>query len=359
MAGTPGPDLNLSEDEQVEAELKRLKEQSPDAASESSDAGVAEAEKPAAEAKAESPAPEPKRAERTPEEEMREGTLRRLLREERRRREQLEREAAARQSPAAEQKPADKPKEPTWEEDPAEYLRRQDEANKAEIRRLREELTQRDQVFQQQSVLQAAQRAEDEFRRTHPDYQSALDHLQSVVEKEWERSGLATAHLNQLREAVRRGRLGEIQFKPYAEKLDEVSRWEDVQTEADKQDRDPEDIALWKIARDTYIDSERQKIITGAQASRRNVAEIVYEMAQDRGYKASNGAAALAADTGEAARQKVLQAQRVGEAANSLSESGSGETPSGPRVIRNRQDILSLDDASLDQLIESGRFREI
>lgn len=351
----------IDEQAAIEAELKRLKQDAPPEPPEGTDTGIPpiateEEKKPLVEVKPESeeppkpeePKPPPKpEPEKTPEERAREGTLRRLLRERDREIAELRRQV----SPPAEEKKDDKPKAPTYEDDPAEYLKGRLDAQAQEIERLRGEK-------QQQDALALIRQQEADFERQHPDYKDALKHLEEREVRLWEKSGFANAQVGQLKEAVRQARNGNQQLKPYADHLDKVSQREDVVALAEKEGREPEDVAAWVIARDTYMVGRRQQVWEGAQALGRNAAEIAYELATDSGYHPVEQG--KPADTGEAARQRVLQAKQISEASRSLSESATGESGGeGPRVIRNRSQVLQLNDDELDALIASDKFREL
>jgi hypothetical protein len=363
MATTP-PNLDqIDDDAQIEAELQRLKseQQEPPKVPDEADTGIPPAEpepppkvivepegaKPAEPTPAK-PAEKPK--EPTPAEQQAWGTLKRQLREKDRELAELRRQMQ--QPPPAEPKPPEKPREPTYEDDPAEYLKRRIEAQEAEIRGLRIQREQND-------AINAVRQAEVEFERTHGDYREALKHLEETEVNEWEKSGAAQFQVGQLKQAVEAGRGGNRQLKPYADQVDAISRRDDVQTMAEQQNREPEDVAMWLIARDTYMSGRRQQVWQGAQALGRNPAEIAYELAQGRGYQPKT-AQATQKDTASAARQRVLQAKEISAATRSLSDSSTADGGSpGPKVIRNRNDVLNLDDDALDALIESGRFREL
>jgi hypothetical protein len=357
---------DINDSAAVEAEMRRLRESAPPEPPEGTpDIGPEtapetppvvkvepETEKPPAET-----APEPKvesKPEPTPEERQKEGTLQRLLRAERKRREDLERQLAAKETPPA---PVEKPKEPTYEDDPAEYLNRGLEAANAQISRLQQEIAQRDQ-------LSAIERAEANFERQHPDYRDATQYLTDLTVRQWRKSGLARVETRQLSEAVAKGRQGDPNFRPYAQHIDALAQNDAVIQAADKEGRDPEDIAIEWTARDSYVTRERQKIFAGAAAEGRTIPEVAYEVAIESGYqpkaKASTESPQKQSPTVDnGARQRVLQAKEIGESASSLSEANTGGTAPGPRIIRNRQDIIALDDDALDVLINSGDYKKI
>lgn len=344
----------LDEQAQVEAELRRLKEsqETPPEPPEGTDTGLPPvqppADKPLIEVKPEeqapveekkeegtAPAPEKKHAERTPEEQAREGTLRRLLREK-------ERELAALRAERnkTEEKPPEKPKEPTYEEDPAEYLKRRIDAVDQENRQLREQL-------QQREVRDSAQRAEDSFMRDHPDYPEARDYLLQNETQEWELSGLANVQQQQLRGAIELARQGDARYRGYLDHISRIASNPEIEEAAERNNRTAEEEAIYRTARDTYINSRAQNLSP----------EGIYGIAQRRGYRPKT--AEPPKDAGESARERVLRAKQISDASRSLSEVSSGESGEGPKIIRNRNQVLNLNDDELDALITSNRFREL
>ena len=127
---------------------------------------------------------------------------------------------------------------------------------------------------------------------------------------------------------------------------------------AEKENIDPEEAAAFVIARDTWLTNRRDLLAAGARAQGKSVAEIAYEEAVDRGWN-SNPPDPKASAAEQAARQRVQQAKEVAAATHSLSDSATAEAAPEVRVLKNRQQILDLDDATLDNLIASGRYREL
>jgi hypothetical protein len=357
---------DINDSAAVEAEMRRLRESAPQEPPEGTpDIGPEtapetppvvkvepETEAPPVDAVPE-PKPEPK-VEPTPEERQKEGTLQRLLRAEKKRREELERLLAAKETPAV---PVERPKEPTYEDDPAEYLKRRTESQEQEIQRLRQEVLAREQQS-------AVERAEANFERQHPDYRDATQYLTDLTVRQWRKSGLARVETRQLAEAVAKGRQGDANFRAYAQHIDALARNDAVIQAADKDGRDPEDVAIEWTARDSYVTRERQKIFAGAAAEGRTVPEVAYEVALESGYQPKAKASTESpqkqspiADNG--ARQRVLQAKEISESASSLSDANTGGTAPGPRIIRNRQDIIALDDNALDVLINSEDYKKL
>lgn len=342
---------NITEQAAVEAELRRLKEQQtpPPTPPEGTETGIPPAEKAEekplvevmpegegkpVETKPETPPP-PAKKEPTPEE-VREGILRRQLREANR---ELERLRAAQKPEPASQ---DKPKTPTVDEDPVANFDTRISVLDQEIQRLRAE------SLQDKAQLQA-QQVESEFARSKPDYFEARKHLLDSETKEWELSGLSSVHQTQLAEAVRLGRAGDSRFSAYTAEVDRVSNLRELQDEAEAAGRTPEEQAIYRVARDTYI-SQRGQGLTP---------EKIYAMAEHRGYRAKAQELPQRQESGDEARRRVLQAQNISEAGNSLSESSTGEAAPGPRVVRKNADIIGADDSTLDAFIATGKWREM
>lgn len=354
MADTPN--LDIDDQASLEAELARLKagQQQPPVPPADADTGIPPAEVAPAEPVPYDAAPP---VEAKPDDEARRkaedawAQMRRELRESRKRNDDMERQLREVREAQNKPQPVEQPKEPTIEENPVDYFQRRDMQREQEIVALRQRMEQRDSYFQDQQQ-------ETQFIQQHPDYMDARNFLEKHVEQEWEESGKATLHVNNLREMVRRGRAGDAQYKVTAEHVDRVAGLREIQNLADKENRGPDDVAMWKVARDTYIGQQHAEERAAAIAAGRTVADNLYRRAQRAGYKApaANG---NSAETGEQARQRVLQSQKVAEAANSLSESGSTGDVEGKRLIKSRQDVMNMDDAELDALIASGKWREL
>jgi hypothetical protein len=160
---------------------------------------------------------------------------------------------------------------PTYEDDPAEYLKRRNEALEQQIGGLQQQLAQQQQHDQ-------LRRTEDDFARGHPDYFKARDYLINDEVDEWQASGRAELHANQIKAAARHN-------SNLRQALDGLVDQPDIQQSADKQHRQVEDVAAWLLARDNYLNGRQLELGAGAQRTRRNVAEVVYQLAQRRGFK--------------------------------------------------------------------------
>jgi hypothetical protein len=256
----------------------------------------------------------------------------------------------------AREKPPEKPAgPPAFDDDPALNLKARADALEGEVVRLRAE----NQQKQQDDAVRAQ---EAEFSVVKPDYKQALAYLETTEVNEWQESGAATAYVRQLQSAVAAGRRGDTAFKGYADHVDKVAAQPHVQQMAAKDGRDPDDVAMFLVARDTYLTSRRQLVRQGAEATGRNPAEIAYKLAEKRGYKPTapvTEPAKPAQESPEAARQRVLAQKEITAATNSLSESATVVAGPERHVLRNRNDVLNLDEASLDALIESGQYRNL
>ncbi len=247
---------------------------------------------------------------------------------------------------------AEPEKSVTFEEEPEAYLKGQLERNRQELDRLRME----HQALQERSEIE---RQEKEFERDHPFYRQALNALVTNEVERWQKSGLAAAHQENVRRMVELGGRGDQSFAAWKGHIDTLAQRPDVIELADKENKSPEDVAVFLTARDLYLDARRREVVEGARAAKRNVAETVYALAEYIGYRPPSGTPEKVQEQNvQASREKVLQAQRVAEAANSLSEV-SGTGGAGPRVIRKREDILGLSDDELDRLIESRAYEQL
>lgn len=260
---------------------------------------------------------------------------------------------APRQQAAAVGAPAAK----GYDDDPAEYL-------KARTNQLESQLAQLQTETQQRERLNQIRAQESEFERAKPDYRKALSYLEGKEIEDWQRSGLGAVGVRQLGELVQRGRSGDPQYKAYADHVDNVASRPEVLEEAAKRNQDPEDVAMFFVARDDYLTSRRSLVWRGAEATGRSVAEIAYDLALARGYTPEAAAQAAqqqekAAEAPDKARERVLQQREISEATNSLSESSSASTGPQPRALRSRNEIINLADEDLDALITSGQYRNI
>jgi len=229
--------------------------------------------------------------------------------------------------------------EPTFEDNPAEVLRRETEALKAEQAALKAKMARDEQ-------LNNIRMQEATFTAEKPDYPKALQYLVQSEIGEWQRSGLADVHT------------GEVLSSPqYRASVNEIAGRPEVAEMAEKEGRTADEMAASLIARDIYLTNRQVQLDAAAKRRGRNIASVVYELAEGRGYKNGTPQAKPPAEE-EAARQRVLQAKRVAEAANSLSEH-STESPEGARVLRSRADVLNLSDEQLDALIAGGQFRQL
>lgn len=334
---------------EIQEQLAKLKQQQgPATPPEGIDDVVPGAEPAEAEVKVEEPEKkeEPVKAAPT-EQEMREGTLRRLLREKERELEALR---------ASQQKPVERPaenKQPTFDDDPAEYLRRTTETTAERLARLEAEA-------QQARLLDGIRSQESAFEQQNPDYRQAVAHLEQSEVKEWEASGIAAAQINQLKNVVNAGRAGNQQAKPYADFIEQAKRRADIIEHADKTNQAVEDVAMYVAARDTWLQNRRAQLYQAAEATGRPVPQIAYELAKGRGWLGTKQETPAQPNPAaeQQARDRVLRAKEVSNAANSLSET-NGDSPRERMVIKSRAQLLNMDDASLDEIIASGAYKNL
>lgn len=301
-----------------------------------------EPEAPAAETK---PEPEQKAAEPREETEKKpkgEGYAWRRLRQlEREMREREAREAKEREArEAAERAKAAEIKEPAEEEllDPIEKAQR----DAAEARRLAEEAKQRaeeaerraNERLQQESLINQIVREEAEFKAKHPDYEQALKFLADSRIEEFDLMGKLDADA-----------------ELWLDKHPDV-----VERHAVESGRNPEDYADIKAAaRDIVtriaIEQEKQALIAYARRQNRSVPQVAYELAKKRGFVAPQPEAPPA----PTAKEKVQKAKEAEERrkpfTQNLSAVHTRQSPA-PKPVTKRSELLAMDDADLDKLIE-------
>ena len=249
--------------------------------------------------------------------------------------------------PPVEQETLAKPQGPTYEDDPAEYL-------KQRTAQLETELMQQRQESQRQAQQAAIRDQEAAYEREHPDYKQAIKHLEENELNEWELARSAR-ETRQMRALVDEGKRNP-QFRHITNHVNMVAARDDIRAEAEKNGRDPEDYAAYLVARDTYIQNQRYGLWAEAEARGKTVPELAYEVARHRGWKAPEPTEQK--PKLEESREKVLQQQQISEATNSLSETNAG-APAERRVLRSRAEVINLADGDLDALIESGQYRQL
>jgi len=353
MAEETKPDFDkevANEEAQLAAELARMKaaEQPPPPDEAAAAEPIPPEEKPVEEVKPpveakpeEKPPAETKPAEDRP----RDGAAWKLLRQKEKELAEKTRELDERRAKDQQQTKPDA--EPDFENQPADYLKRRIEQTEAKLAQVEAEKKRRD-------FLDNINRQEEEFSKTHADYRPAVDYLIQSDIKEWERTGASAVHTRQILGAARSA---DPQYGQLRNQLTTLANRPDLIAWAEKENRDPEEGAAYVIARDTWLSGRRDLIATGAEATGKSIPEIAYDLAQERGYRRQQEQKQQ--ETEVAARARVEQSRRVSEAARSLSDSGTAESAPEQKVLRTRQQVLDLDDATLDKLIESGGYRTL
>ena len=336
-----------NEEAQLKAELDRIKRESQPAPPEEAKAAepVPTEEKPVekpVEAKVE---PKPTPVTDDDKEARTKGRAFQLLRQREKELEEARAELARRQALENQREQ----KEPSFDEQPADYLLKEINATKAELARVKAEEQRRD-------YIDGIKRQEEQFVRQKPDYYKATEYLIDKDIKQWERAGLSRLHTNQVLEAAKSS---DPRFAGYKQQISRLQQDPGVIAYADQQGLLPEEAAAYVVARDTWLSTRRDMLAEGAKARGVTIAEVAYEEAVDRGWNGNpqDGGKADAAE--QAARARVQQAREVSAATHSLSDSATAEAGPEVRVLKNRQQILDLDDETLDNLIASGKYREL
>jgi hypothetical protein len=338
----------VDEESQLKAQLDAIKraEQPPPPEEAKAAEPIPPAEPPVEttpETKPESAAAPPAKAEEQPPAK-RDGAAWKLLRQRERELEEARAELARRQA-LENKEPA---KEPTFDDQPADYLKARIERTEAELARVRSEEQRRD-------YIEGIKRQEESFVREKPDYYKATQYLIDKDIKQWQRAGLATVHTNQVLQAARSN---DPRLAGYKDQLKHLKEDAGVVAYAEKEGIDPEEAAAFVIARDTWLTTRRDLLAEGAKAQGRSVAEVAYEEAVDRGWN-GNPQDGKTPEQEAAARARVQQAKEVSAATHSLSDSATADAAQEVRVLKSRQQVLDLDDATLDNLIASGKYREL
>jgi hypothetical protein len=244
-------------------------------------------------------------------------------------------------------------KDPDFETQPADYLKKRTEHTDAELAQIRQELANRKAEDNYRNYIEGIKQQEAVFSKDHPDYQQATAFLIDKDVKQWERAGLARVHTKQVLEWTRSNN---PQYTPYRQNVERLMNDAGVIAHAEKTGQDPEEVAAYVIARDTWLTTRRDQLAAGAREQGKTVAEVAYEEAVDRGW---NGNPQESNGKQDAARARVQQAVQVAAASRSLSDSPSAEAGPEVRVLKNRNQVLDLDEESLDALIKSGNYRSL
>jgi hypothetical protein len=359
MAEEKVKDEIVDEEAQLKAQLDAIKRaEQPEPPAEAAAAEpippAEEPEKPAVEVK---PAVEAKPKETPTDEESRPpaGKAWQKLRAEEKR--ILERQAAldAKERELAQREGREPNKEPDFESQPADYLKARQDRLDQEFAQERQQLAQERQERQYREYVDTIKTEEGAFVKDHPDYYQAADFLVQKETQRWQRVGLEVVHTQNV---LNNARSNDPRFAQLRNQIGTLSNNPQILAEAEKQGRDPEEMAAWVIARDTHITSRRDELATAARARGKSVAEAAYDEAVDWGWNGNPQDGKPKAQE-DAARARVQQAKDVAAASRSLSDSESAESAPEVRVLKSRDQVLQLDEESLDALIKSGNYRQL
>jgi hypothetical protein len=192
---------------------------------------------------------------------------------------------------------------PNYDEDPAAYLKFQQEQTRTELQNIGKRLEDRDQASQHAQQWDAFQRAvarsEETFKQNQPAYDSALDFLRASRDKEYEAMGVY----------------------------------------------DP-------ATRQQYIERDAVGIAQQAMQAGKNPAEAVWDLALARGYAAPQQATQQTNTNG--AEEKLANVARGQEASRSLSGAGGGNT----ETPFSLEALASMSDEDFSKIPDS-KWREI
>ena len=173
---------------------------------------------------------------------------------------------------------------------------------------------------------------EGAFSREHSDYPQAVQFLAERRLAQYDKVG-----------RIDRGARWELQNRP-----------EVVQRFAEETGRDPkDDDQLYEAARDlagrVLINKDRLEVIQDCRETGRNIAESVYDLALDFGFKPP--AATPAAPPAQApAKERVERAKEQEVHATSLSAMQGGGSPH-PETVTSRRQLLEMSPAEADAYI--------
>src|SRR5271168_76623 len=225
----PNIDAVLTEEAKLAAELESLKNAAPqgtppaEAAAAEPIPAEPELEKPA---EPEPPTPVEAKVETDEDKEARtKGRAFQLLR-------QREKELAEARAELA-RRSAEPAKEPSFEDAPADYLKRKIEATEAELRQVKAE-------EQRRNYIDGIKSQEAQFSQGHPDYYKAADYLIDKDVKQWQRAGLSTVQTNQILQAVHSN---DPRYDGYKQAVNRLLNDPGVVATAEKEGRDPEEVA--------------------------------------------------------------------------------------------------------------------
>lgn len=176
------------------------------------------------------------------------------------------------------------------------------------------------------------------FSREHPDYQQALNYYVDSERKEAEVSG----ELDVVAYRIRTNAGAEVQRQI----RDEAMRQGVTEAEVSR-----------NLAVGVIFEARKQAMVVGAARAGRQVPDVLYELAQVRGFKSANGngtqapVAATPALSANLSAAEQIRAEQTQAAVGSLASLAStGTAP--PKAIRSRADLLSLPAAEQERYIQ-------
>ena len=199
-------------------------------------------------------------------------------------------------------------------------------------------LARAEQMLQATQIENRLNQQATEFARQHPDYQQALQHYIDTQRKEAELTG----ELDEVASRIRQLKPAEVRQEAFQRGVSEA----DMSRE---------------LAYGVLFEARRQALMVGAQRQGRTVPEVVYELAQARGFHTGNGtetaAPALPASASAAEQVRREQTQAAEASLSSLSTSGSAP----PKGITTRIDFMSMEASEqmkyVDEMDQRARLK--
>jgi hypothetical protein len=290
--------------------------------------------------------------------------FRRIERENRRMKKQLEALASGAPTPTPEtppvaapaQAPVAQPQAPVDDTDPLGIR----QIVSAETGPLREQLAREAQMREAQQVRMEIEQQENQFRATHPDYDSTVGAMIQVERRRYATSGRAAVDAatllnnDQMRQQIEQLADNVVLLAEPNGGMRFVAR-NQVPPQLAANCRDISDQeAAEAIATEMWIEARRQDVVSGARAQRRPVPEVAYELAGVMGVRGQGGAPAAAlavrngngtvapAPSGQTVAERIRQSARATAAGRSIASASGGAPPIGQPARHTLSSLMAL-----------------